>query len=564
MKVIIIGGGIAGLSAAFQLCQVPNIEVELYEKEDDIGGQARSQFGKFCYIEYSWRIFGQSYNNLNYIIKAIGAEARFEILKGSCIINGDKPDNGALHPLNLAYQSWKQGRLSTLSKLLGLTTLCKERAINEYDHINAYEYLDRNPILQTVLGPFFGLEANKVSLSAFLKNALSTSQKATYAFSPPETRISKYPTQQSLFIPWRDYLLAHGVRIFVNSPLTSIEVQGPIIKGITINGKAKTADEYIMALSLSDLLSVVGPPLSRSKTMNNLRGLLPSLQLYYTINIYFSEELGSHDSEKDSPTYCAELILVDMPWKPIIQKKRRWKGTYIQDCDPQIKDVWNVGFLDYNPGLYHKKILRQCTKREAIEEGLHQLRHSQYVQGLLRALGKSFDEVFLGLEDWYQFTDQTPDHHLVSLNPKFSTNVGTKNLMPRTNQPLDLPSNMYLAGYYVQSTMGGVSMEASCETGLGASHMLLQKYGHNPKLPLSQSNEYLSKVTLPLVWLDKVLYRNNLPPLITYINPLILFLIYIGLILFFVIMAIKASFGSGLFQALSQSSTLSTPGLKTI
>jgi len=38
MKVVIIGGGIAGLSVAMMLCDIPNITISLYEKENIIGG----------------------------------------------------------------------------------------------------------------------------------------------------------------------------------------------------------------------------------------------------------------------------------------------------------------------------------------------------------------------------------------------------------------------------------------------------------------------------------------------------------------------------------------------
>ncbi len=57
-KIIIIGGGIAGLAAAHFLCKYPDFEISIYESEVEVGGQARSRLGKYCYIEYCWRIFG--------------------------------------------------------------------------------------------------------------------------------------------------------------------------------------------------------------------------------------------------------------------------------------------------------------------------------------------------------------------------------------------------------------------------------------------------------------------------------------------------------------------------
>ena len=34
LHVTIVGGGIAGLSAAIMLCEIPNIQINIYEKEN--------------------------------------------------------------------------------------------------------------------------------------------------------------------------------------------------------------------------------------------------------------------------------------------------------------------------------------------------------------------------------------------------------------------------------------------------------------------------------------------------------------------------------------------------
>ena len=81
VKVIIIGGGIAGLAAATILTLYSPFQVHLYEREHSLGGQARSGLGEKCFIEYSWRIFGGSYANINYIISLLGIENKIEYLK---------------------------------------------------------------------------------------------------------------------------------------------------------------------------------------------------------------------------------------------------------------------------------------------------------------------------------------------------------------------------------------------------------------------------------------------------------------------------------------------------
>ena len=93
-KIIIIGGGIAGLAAAHFLCKYPEFEISIYESEAEVGGQARSRLGKHCYIEYCWRIFGSTYHNINKIINEIGADENFTFMTNTCTVTRDSIERG--------------------------------------------------------------------------------------------------------------------------------------------------------------------------------------------------------------------------------------------------------------------------------------------------------------------------------------------------------------------------------------------------------------------------------------------------------------------------------------
>ena len=70
-NIIIIGAGISGLSIAHKLVN-KGFNVEIYEKEDIIGGMARGKLDKDnINIEHSWRGFGPFYHNLYGIMKEI-------------------------------------------------------------------------------------------------------------------------------------------------------------------------------------------------------------------------------------------------------------------------------------------------------------------------------------------------------------------------------------------------------------------------------------------------------------------------------------------------------------
>ncbi len=539
VKVIIIGGGIAGLAAATILALNGHFQVHLYEKEHSLGGQARSGLGKKCFIEYSWRIFGGSYTNINYIISLLRIENKFDYLK-SCLIDEEQQVSFNLNSSSLIFKILKESNSSssftdTLNKLLNLTCICKKRAITEYNNTNAYNYFNRNKIMQTVLGPFLGMDANKVSVAGFYKNLYGT-----LSGKGKRSKVTILPTQQALFDPWKTFLVDHNVKISLNKELDRIQISpNQTIQSLRFtDGTVERADEFIFACSLDPLVQICthNSYLNQLPTISKLKTLRQGLQLYFTINMYFSIQLPSSDK-------CSELIIIDMPWKPIIQKKRRWGSKYTKHCrgkfHKRIKDVWNVGFLDYNEGLQIKKILRNCSLDEAIAEGVHQVKSSKYIRNLLQETNTTFEKIYLGSEHWYEFKNG-PAGTLISTNPKFSINMGLATLMPTTHPP-DLPRNMYLAGYYVTSTMGGVSMESSCETGFLAGKKILDKYQiENYSLdPFSHDTEYFTKFTIPLVELDRYLYKRGLESITSKISPLKVLGMYLLIILFVILIIIK-------------------------
>ena len=56
------------------------------------------------------------------------------------------------------------------NKLTDIILMDPKRAEAEFQDVNALEYFNNNPIIHTILGPFLGMDANKVSLSGAVKN----------------------------------------------------------------------------------------------------------------------------------------------------------------------------------------------------------------------------------------------------------------------------------------------------------------------------------------------------------------------------------------------------------
>jgi uncharacterized protein with NAD-binding domain and iron-sulfur cluster len=71
--IVIIGGGIAGLTAAHELVEL-GYKITLLERNNIVGGLARTyqnKKDKTCPYEYSWRAYGKWYQNVYNIMKRI-------------------------------------------------------------------------------------------------------------------------------------------------------------------------------------------------------------------------------------------------------------------------------------------------------------------------------------------------------------------------------------------------------------------------------------------------------------------------------------------------------------
>ena len=519
MKVIIIGGGYAGLAAATMLCEQPNIEVEIYEKEFSLGGQARSMYTNKCNVEYAWRVFGRCYHNVWFLFDKLGIMGNFDIIKNLCIIDNTISD-GVPYANSMLHKVLEDVPFDKYYKYLNFLFLCKERAITEYDNVNLMNYFDHNTMIKSLGGPYLGMDAKRLSVSSFMKYLYSTVDPKTYSFSAPDIMITNKPTSDAIFDPWEKFLLKKGVRIHKNATLQEIEMD-ETIQSVKINDETHTADEYVFACSLQYINSLLPPS---CKTFKDMKTLETDLQLYFSFNLYFSEETNME---------CTYFVLNDEGWQPLVQRKILWDEKVTKRCDSNIKEVWNVALLDLFKGTFNKKYISECSIEEVIQEGIREMRENKKLKKMLK---KPLDEIMIDYEYWYEFKDK--NGKVTVSNPKFSVNEGTSFLLP-SSQPTDIPKNMFLAGYYTQSTQGGASMESSSETGMNAAKKVLEKHNIRCDKPIKHTNEALVfyYVLLPFILLDKLLYQFKLNPITDYINSTFLLLVYfILLVILFILL----------------------------
>ena len=137
MKVCIIGGGLAGLSAALRLKE--RHEVDIYEKKGHLGGCLASHHIDTYWIEQFYHHCFSGDRNLLELFSLLNISDRLEWRKGTSGYYA----HDTIYPLNTPLEILRYPLLSTLDKLrLALLTIRSKRTDpSSLDGITAHEYI---------------------------------------------------------------------------------------------------------------------------------------------------------------------------------------------------------------------------------------------------------------------------------------------------------------------------------------------------------------------------------------------------------------------------------------
>ena len=331
----------------------------------------------------------------------------------------------------------KKSSYSQISRIIRIIFLCKERAINEYHDKLALEYYLNSDIMKFVIGPYYGLEPSKVTLSAVYK--------FTYNYfinNKNYLKITKYPTSNSLFIPWKKYLEERNVKIYENHALNDILVdKNKKISGVVINNKIYKGNEIVFACSLMPLVSIFNKNtiLERTNICKKMNIIKTGQQFYISVNFYWKKPIIKNKT--------CHIYTFNDGWVPIILKRFIDTDYIKKNCNHGIKEVWNIGLADNLLGNYINKYTSQCTFNEIVYEVKMNIMNSKHFKKYFDFKNNSWDDYFYGFE----FDDRYYKH--LPTTEKFSINKGIeKNLL--NNQETELGNNIYFSAYYVKNTVG--------------------------------------------------------------------------------------------------------------
>lgn len=505
-KIVILGGGIGGLTVAHELSMFQGYEIDIYEAKTAIGGLARSardQNG--CATEYCWRVFFGFYANLLKILGEIPTD------------HGDATDDLAIykHTNVMEPMSLKDKAAACWNILLGVTS-CDQR-LEDADRQSWWEALgstsDSN--LFREIGGWLGMDRYKGSYRSVIDVGIEQQIIPSYlseisGFPKYEDYVTIKPTSEAIFDPWQNLLQARGVVIHTQSAVSKLRIENDRVIAVEIltpqGIEIVYGDYFALNLPVEVLEMVLGDSnIDEDRfSLTNITKLRKGcLHMQLSFQLYFNTTVSLGDSNA--------FLLVESPWDLIVLS---YDSVYqIEICEklPGVKGAWSVAACTaYVPGILFGKTMAECTEDEIKEELWAQLSRSQLLQKMVKDHNPMglVPEIVIGWADMWPTYDKQggskshPEYR--TTEPKFTNNAGSYALRPSFRMYL---KNAFISTGYISQTIDIFSMEAACIAGKHVANAI------DPRSPppVIQARPELLR---PLRALDHICYSLGLPNVI--------------------------------------------------
>jgi uncharacterized protein with NAD-binding domain and iron-sulfur cluster len=522
-RVIILGGGVAGMSAAHELAE-RDFEVVVLERQGIPGGKARSlrvvepferpTLGGAAFKgpryrarnpwlpgEHGFRFFPGFYRHVVHTMARIphgdGTVADHLVDTTEChhARFGKKPVYIPVRfprtPRDLKNAvflvlDWLAGELEVTpedtaffaEKLWQIMTSCEERRLEEYEKTYWWDFIEaenRSPEYQKLF-------ANAITRSLVAAKAERASTRTIgnifiqilFDVLDPTVgtadRVLDGPTNDVWIEPWLAHLRSRGVEYHFETSVRSIAYSDGRVQSVTVEKAGRTwkvsGDYFVAALPVERMAELVTPALSAAEpALGKLKKLSENVEWMNGIQFYL---------KKDIPIAHGHSIYVDTPWAlTSVSQAQFWPNVDLsQYGDGAIRGILSVDISDWDvPGLNGKQA-DQCTRDEIAAETWRQLKQSLNVNG--KEVLKDED-----LHSWFldpDIVDLDPDRPGIELNlePLLVNYWDTWSLRPEATTAIP---NLFLASDYVRTHTDLATMEAANEAARRAVNGLLVACG---------------------------------------------------------------------------------------
>jgi uncharacterized protein with NAD-binding domain and iron-sulfur cluster len=547
--VIVLGGGIGGLSAAHELCE-RGFSVRVFERRDVPGGKARSvvvpstasiqnvggvHLGRLAGAarrdlpgEHGFRFFPRFYKHVIDTMERIP-------YRGTRSVADNLVDTTGTIFARFGHRSMKLptvtprtvpeiftllGDLRTLfgpelgispedfsffgERIWQIMTSCSERRMDEYEKRGWWNFIgadQRSDAYQKL----FGIGCTRSVVAAQARRASTKTigdMFVQYFFNLAEPGISadrvlNGPTNDVWIDPWVAYLRSRGVQYDMTSQVRSIEMDGGRVRGVFVeNGRTVSearADYYVSALPVEVMATLVTDQVVRADPgLASVFPLSENTDWMNGIQFYLDD---------DAPIGRGHQIYIDSPWAlTSVSQAQFWPDVDLSRFgDGNIRGVISVVISDWDtPGL-NGKAARECTRREIRDEVWEQLKRSLNVEGA---------DVLEDEDLVHWFLDAAVDPLLrTNAEPLFVNLVDTWRLRPRAVTAIP---NLFLAADYVQTFTDLATMEGANEAARRAVNGILEHSG-SQATPCRLWDLHEPVLLEPWRARDRERYRQGLP-----------------------------------------------------
>jgi uncharacterized protein with NAD-binding domain and iron-sulfur cluster len=503
--VLVIGGGIGGMTAAHELAE-RGFAVTLCEAAPDFGGKAKSQpvpgsgthGRKDLPGEHGFRFYPRFYTHIVNTMERIpttGGHSVADNLRPTTesAIAGIDEDTWSrfsrkqlsspmdvVESLELFFQGLDFDPADVglfIAKFLQFFTSCDERRLGEYEYTSWYKFAQGDAYSDKFKRQLRAIPRTMVAMDPIIGSANTIGVASMQLILDYATtgvandRTMGGPTTEMWLAPWVTHLQALGVTMIANARCAGIDVTGNAISGVRFaDGTVRTADYYVMAVPIEIASALISPAMGaldpsleklRVADANHLVSWMNGIQ-------YFLLE--------DVPIVRGHIFFPDAPWGlTAISQAQFWHDGGLlrrRYGDGTVGGILSVDVCQWDvPGLGTPKTAKQCTPQEFADEVWLQLKASLN--------GRAANEQVLRddlLHSWH--LDSEMDYS-AGLPPRNRTPLlvhppGHWDIRPEAGTAIP---NLVLAADYVRTFTNLATMEGACEAARRATNVVLDRIG---------------------------------------------------------------------------------------
>jgi uncharacterized protein with NAD-binding domain and iron-sulfur cluster len=537
-KVAILGGGIAGLSAAHELIE-RGFDVEVFERRALLGGKARSMGVEGSATggrhelpgEHGFRFFPSFYRHLKDTMKRIpygsNPDGVFDNLVATTqvliaraeaaelTLPAELPDD--LVGWSALFGTWFGNDLGIppdemnffIDRMLTIMTSCQERRIGEYDDISWWDFIDAESKSQSYrdfLGR--GLTRSLVAMKAEKSSARTIGNiyvQMMLGLASPWLDVDSLldgPTNEVWIDPWVEYLKQRGVNMVSETSVDAIECDGERITGVRASGAQGgfdiTADFYIAALPVEVMISLMTP---------EVREGAPSLEHLERLETNWMNGIQFF-LDRDVRMAHGHAIFINSEWAlTSVSQCQFWADVDLSRYgDGDVDGILSVCISDWDSeGILHNKPARECTPQEIKEEVWAQL--EAHVNDDARPDLDAANILSWHLDPAIDYPDPNAPGAAINAEPLLINTVGSLKYRPEANTDI---ANFFVASDYVRTHTDLATMEAANEAARRAVNGILElSPGEHPVCEVWEFEE--PAVFTPMKAYDRLRFELGLP-----------------------------------------------------